>query len=124
MKEKAITALKQSIEHWEKIVAGDDSEQIGSFHCALCRQYHAKECRGCPVKARTGLKYCFGSPFEAIEDFADRCLMPIKNSDPEFTPLAQAELDFLKSLLPKSDRQEIKREIQNQKDYEREQEED
>lgn len=65
--------------------------------------YDDDSCSGCPVSTRTRQAYCEGSPYEAFEAFETE-YFSIQNQDEEtkakYISLAQAELDFLKSLLP------------------------
>lgn len=86
MDDKTLEALKGSIKKWEGIVAGTIENQ-GALNCPLCQLFNTSdECDGCPVKERTGEDFCEGSPYYSYEQ-------KVQGS-------AQAELDFLKSLLP------------------------
>lgn len=112
MTDKALTALKKSIEHWEKIVAGDEEEihRIGMCACALCEAFHPYyfgvrtddeieerlDCRGCPVAQKTGKGFCIDTPFEEFEN------SKWKPGTPEFQLFAERELSFLRSLLPET----------------------
>ena len=110
MTPQALTALKQSIEHWRRLTAGtpNPGELIGRSWCALCREFNdllADEldcCVGCPVYANTGFKYCAKTPWEAIEE--KLCLHNYRLTDwiktPQARALAAEELAFLESLLP------------------------
>jgi len=93
MDEKTLTALNASIEKWEKRAGGDHSESPGLRSCPLCKVFHedyregGKSCDGCPVFERTGYRYCENTPYTAY--YFQRT-----NAN------AQAEVDFLRSLLP------------------------
>jgi len=71
MKKKVEIALLKSRIHWWKIHSMNISdipevEEPGVDSCALCHKYNfaiSNKCEGCPVKARTGLPYCQGTPF-------------------------------------------------------------
>jgi hypothetical protein len=91
MDERTLTALKGSIAKWEAIVDGT-GEDKGPENCPLCGLFNNQVnpwnfCVGCPVRAATGVKLCENTPYVAYDD------------DPT-TANAQAELNFLKSLLP------------------------
>lgn len=109
MDKRTLTALEGSIAKWEAIVAGTEVDR-GVDNCPLCREFsHIDDpdtgdmCCGCPVSDRTGQSDCCETPYI---DFAN--LLPWKKSGggrdkattPEQIAAAQAEVDFLKSLLP------------------------
>lgn len=79
-----------SIAKWEGIVAGTTRDE-GARNCPLCQMFAAPPlfCRGCPVMVRTGRPACQSTPYYNYNGRVDR---------------AQAELDFLRSLLPESTR--------------------
>lgn len=78
-------AIRGSIAKWEAIVAGT-GEDDGPDNCPLCQTFWLDFCRGCPVRGRTGHSFCGGSPYDQWLDEAT-------------TENAQAELDFLHSIL-------------------------
>lgn len=111
--EKTLTALRGSIAKWEAIVAGTGVDN-GITDCPLCtlfypakRENDGEPCsRECPVVAVTNRSFCISSPYEAWlkhhyllghhwDDKKIRCEECIR--------LANEELSFLKSLLPKDD---------------------
>ena len=108
MNPKTLTALRGSIAKWQAIVNGT-AFNGGPANCPLCQEFlytydgnmtwrrtRITECIGCPVFERTGLQYCDNTPYNDYEQGED------KGFDAErLKELAQAELDFLKSLLPK-----------------------
>ena len=105
MDARTLTALKGSIAKWEAIVAGTGKD-LGTENCPLCEEFYqkplARTCSGCPVAVKTGAQFCDDTPYVKYH----RLLAGIAedNDEPLNTPVltaaAQAELDFLKSLLP------------------------
>lgn len=114
MDAKTLTALQGSIKKWEAIVAGKGADR-GAKNCPLCAAFinevdhdedgNAWGCAGCPVRDRTGQPDCDGSPYTdwcvASADGINLNRFPFRATTPELVTLAQAELDFLRSLLPK-----------------------
>ena len=101
MDAETLEALKGSIAKWEAIVAGT-MEDEGVDNCPLCQRFHAcfrtlpgECCQGCPVDAFSG-RGCAKTPYVDWGQFGVD-----KVSTDEHRAAAQAELDFLKSLLPK-----------------------
>lgn len=89
MDAKTFEALKGSIQKWERIVEGT-GRNYGAVDCPLCELFNRYEhdlCAGCPVSESTGRLGCGGTPYENYRVTGT-------------TEAAQAELDFLKSLLP------------------------
>lgn len=105
MSAKALEALRGSIAKWEKILTGTD-EDIGYLNCPLCAAFYEDDnCAGCPVKERTGRRYCMGSPYDRwhtlmVDTHGNAKTARWTVTDDASRELAQAELDFLKSLLP------------------------
>lgn len=103
-------ALEGSIKKWQRIVAGEDICQ-GSRNCPLCTLFNPWEtpreernwpadrelCDGCPVKDKTGLTGCLGSPWLPYEE-----LKPNINT-PKALAIAREELAFLESPRPQDD---------------------
>lgn len=104
MDERTLTALKGSIAKWEAIVAGT-GEDLGSDNCPLCAEFAEVDddysaCQGCPVYERTKRRGCGGTPYD---DWSRACWLadlPRRAETPVLKAAAQAELDFLRSLLP------------------------
>jgi hypothetical protein len=103
-----LSALRHSIKKWEMIIASGGGDDAG-LNCALCQKFfdHPKFCEGCPVKTRTGLKGCVGSPYddwashhEREHSGGDDC-PPLTIECGECHRLAQAQLAFLQGLLPR-----------------------
>jgi len=94
MKERTLAALKESIEKWERRAAGDHDGKLGTSGCPLCQLFNknsydvTQNCIGCPVYETTGVRHCINTPYYTYAH-GDR-------TDAD----AQAEVDFLKSLLP------------------------
>lgn len=113
MTPKALAALNGSIcNKWEKIESGIGYD-AGAANCPLCRAFHPdaiveKRCAGCPVKEHTGRVLCRGTPYETwARHFSALKIYPglrRRVTDDETRALAQAELDFLRSLLPEEHR--------------------
>ena len=116
-----LKALKASIAHWERIVAGEEASAGGS-NCALC-QHFGDFCfiseRGaitevCPVSLVTGDEDCEGSPYHNFVHQSEKESRAKRiNQDgyyriqgPESLIAAQAELAFLQSLLPEENSNE------------------
>ena len=115
-------ALKKSIGHWRQIVKaiknhlGDPFTvvcgkvkvfnamifQYDSDACKLCELFIYKGCKGCPVKMKTKLTACEGSPWR---DFASH-IFKIEVIDKPLLKLAMEELNFLVKLLPKKGKNE------------------
>lgn len=68
MDEQTLDALKGSIAKWEAIVAGT-GEDLGAENCPLCALFlrnskdRSNDCKRCPVKIKTGLRYCKNTPY-------------------------------------------------------------
>jgi hypothetical protein len=115
MNPKALKALKASIRHWRENTAARRPEDVllGPDHCALCRAFwvpfeygpaRKKTCDGCPVMARTGYTGCHGTPYEAAEDAHTAWYVTEGHYERDgWREVAQAELDFLISLLPEGE---------------------
>lgn len=90
MHKDVLEALHGTILKWEKIIDGTGKD-LGVFNCPLCKIFafgrpEGDECSGCPVYEKTGLSGCQGTPLA------------------NWPRVAQDELDFLKSLLPKCEK--------------------
>lgn len=108
MSKRAETALRESIQKWEGIVAGTEGD-FGTKNCALCRLYYrAGTCdASCPVVRATKEEECGGTPYEKWAQLHalrwEYVPDGLRAKTPEQKRAAQAELDFLKSLLPTED---------------------
>ena len=110
MNKETLNALKGSIKKWENIIQGTAGDQ-GSHNCPLCKVFIAGGCKKCPVALKTKRTDCTGTPYMewamATKDQWGRLsLAPsvgaLAISTKEIAA-AKAELNFLKSLLPKSE---------------------
>jgi hypothetical protein len=97
---ETLKALKGSIEKWEKIV-GCEEQDCGGDNCDLCKAHYLNgKCRSCPVYLRSGRNYCHETPYDDWFQYAEEN-GTFRVFDKKSSRLALAELDFLKSLLPK-----------------------
>ena len=102
--EKGEDPLEISIQKWQDIVDGKGKND-GDRNCALCERFSNSifewnDCGGCPIKRITKRRYCKNTPLIAYEHYSDY----VDNFDVDdsiLNALAQAELDFLKSLRKK-----------------------
>lgn len=105
-----LAALKGSIQHWRENVEAETAGdvRVGTPFCPLCDLYNTvtawangTSCEGCPVHTGTGLRSCGGSPYMSVV----MALYRFENGggDEAFRAAAQAELDFLISLLPEGE---------------------
>jgi hypothetical protein len=120
MDPETIAALRGSIAKWQAIVDGTGTDQ-GIDNCPLCARFYdtedddATECALCPVRMKTGQPNCVDTPYLAwarswpFETYTHPVHMHKRITDaPEelrgtIRAAAQAELDFLISLLPEGD---------------------
>jgi len=104
---KSLEALKGSIKKWTGIIKRTEIDR-GPSNCPLCQLFWNNDgncCRGCPVYAKTHTLYCNGTPHETWadhhesvhEDYGEASIVECDTC----VDHAEAELDFLKSLLPK-----------------------
>lgn len=94
-------AIKGSIKKWEEIRDGKRHDS-GHSDCPLCQVYYMgnNDCDGCPVKEKTGKSNCRNTPY------VDYCRA--SNLGEKVDTAAQAEIDFLTSLLPKESVTEVR----------------
>jgi hypothetical protein len=102
MDPETLEALKGSIAKWEGIVAGTLKDE-GVDNCPLCQKFHAcfrkipgECCQGCPVNDASDNRGCINTPYDEWERHGSH-----EVTTDEHRTAAQAELDFLKSLLPR-----------------------
>ena len=101
-------ALHKSIIKWTKISKGTGVDKFWE-NCALCKEFALDRtlCYGCPVYARTGYKGCKGTPWYVWRDHHwgvhnnYSCKLKKVKGCTECDRLAQKELKFLVSLLPR-----------------------
>ena len=108
MDDRTLTALRQSIEKWERNAVAEtpDDFATGAETCALCDLFYWKDgCNGCPVKERTGQWGCRGTPYLAADGARyewSACPSDTTRRDAA-RAAARAEVAFLRSLLPKEE---------------------
>lgn len=114
MDDRTLEALKGSIAKWEGIVAGTIQDE-GILNCPLCKLFHLGGCQGCPVAETAGVSYCANTPYRdyvmasgqvdmeelSISTGGSLDNVELENLKVREKEVAQAELDFLKSLLLK-----------------------
>ena len=115
MNAKTLKALKASIEHWRENATRKDIEniKIGPVECALCGIFNTirtrpkDRCEGCPVAEKTGASLCGLSPYapvDAAHNDLIRAIAKQKKARADLRRACKAELKFLESLLPVSDK--------------------
>ena len=103
---RKLKALEGSIEKWEKIVDGTGVDDRDG-NCPLCKLYPG--CKPCPVAQTAHFTGCNDTPFikwckHHVEKHpTEEWYPPLKVECPTCKRLAQKELDFLKSILPKEE---------------------
>jgi len=120
MNKETLAALKKSIEKWEKIVSGK-GEDRGGENCALCELFAEDECIGCPIHTETRETSCQGTPFHEWVNHHEKkhpesFSGALKVECPECKELAQKELEFLKRLLPETQKIKKKEKKENGKE--------
>lgn len=104
MSPKTLKALKASIKHWEENVAAETPQGAGvrGDKCALCQKFASNYCSGCPVFKKTLKRGCDGTPyFRAYDAYYAWKKAQDDDHKAEWCKAAQAEVVFLKSLLPR-----------------------
>lgn len=106
MDAKTLTALRQSIEKWERNAVAETPEDFttGRSACALCGLFWGGGCEGCPVREATGRQSCYGSPYDDADMARDEWLdAPTDTALRDAAHIAaRAEAEFLRSLLPEA----------------------
>lgn len=114
MKAATLAALRGSIAKWRAIVEGTGADH-GTSNCSLCQMFFDNDeldeegdiayCVGCPVYDHTGEDNCRATPFESWAGLVrDQNIIDGRYArDPIARDAAQAELDFLISLLPEGE---------------------
>lgn len=112
MNKETLEALKKCIEKYERYVEiaknikltinFQASESYGLIfgvqQCALCNLFYDLYCDGCPIAINTNQTHCGGTLYESIINAIGANVNSKKNK--LIIKLLQAEVDFLKSLLP------------------------
>ena len=102
MDARTLTALQGSIAKWEHVVDGTGADE-GPDNCPLCQMFRSKCCL-CPVDAKTEGGCSNPEWYAWIDHMIDRHDLERSVQCPECIKLAQAELTFLKSLLPEGEK--------------------
>ncbi len=108
MKAETLKALKGSIRKWKRIVKGTGADE-GYDNCPLCKIFNTgkdNSCEGCPIMKKVGIDSCDSTPHETWLlhhhlNHALYCPNKVHTDCDDCKRLATAELEFLKSLLPK-----------------------
>ena len=105
MDAKTLEALKASIAKWER---NAEAKTPGEFRthandCPLCELFNHKpdNCNGCPVKDKTGEKFCRRTPY-VLADSANHAWRQGFGPQDRAHAAARDEVAFLKSLLPEA----------------------
>lgn len=101
MNDETLAALRASIRHWEENVeaATPWRARLGITHCALCLKFYSQGCVGCPVSEKTNKPSCRGTPYEEART-AHNLWQNSSEHHTTWKRAAEAELAFLRSLLP------------------------
>lgn len=98
METTTLNALKASIEKWKSIRDGNEI-YAGPNNCPLCKLFYSDgDCIECPVRTHTGKRACADTPINEWEAWDIEQVVTLEEA-----ALAQKEIDFLESLLPKED---------------------
>lgn len=111
MDKKTLVALQKSIKKYERHIRNVKGAKVAvrrnNYHsfglyfsiydCALCKIHFDGSCEACPIKLRTGIPLCNETPYTDIFYFLDSYS---KEGNEELIGVLQAEVNFLKSLLP------------------------
>lgn len=114
MDKKTLEALKKCIEKYEKYVeiAKGAKEVITYYNrgkygiiltpsaCPLCDLFFNNNCRRCPIKINTGSIECGKTPYMPLSKYFLYEKYSNYKTNRRLKKLLQAEVDFLKSLLP------------------------
>jgi hypothetical protein len=106
MDAKTLEALEGSIAKWQAIVAGTGTDK-GAADCPLCQIFIIpnSSCKGCPVYEKTKYSVCKQTPY--TNQWLPTIHSPFMQvTEEQRIAAAQAELDFLISLLPNEERKE------------------
>lgn len=90
-----IGLLEQCIDHWNnniQLAKNKQAPDISSRSCALCEMYLKHSCQACPIRMKTGLPTCHGTPYVKIKFLV--YVYPGKTTE----ALCQEEVKFLKDL--------------------------
>lgn len=101
-------ALKKSIQHWlyNLAVAFPGDAKITVWECPLCKLFYSYggDCVGCPVREKTGLRVCAGTPWKAVALAKDEWFLS-ETGEIAYREAALKMLGFLISLYPTSSKE-------------------
>jgi hypothetical protein len=108
MNSKTLKALKESIAHYDRMIAGN-VESIQANACALCQRFLAGKCstgnERCPVRKAHGKGDCRSSPWWNLNlhcrAWHDKEGRPTAPHCHDCITFLKDERKFLKSLLPR-----------------------
>lgn len=106
MDAETLAALKASIQHWRENVEAETPKDasVSPKKCALCGMFWRANCKGCPVTSKTGGDCCEISPYPAAHTAFLLWVGKGQKFHDRWRAAAQAELDFLISLLPEGEK--------------------
>jgi hypothetical protein len=105
MDAQTLEALKASIAKWERNATAPDPTEYrtGPEDCPLCAVFQVQgdgqDCNGCPVRERTGVRYCNSTPYVGAAT-AHWSWRHSGGTMEAAHAAARDEVAFLKSLLP------------------------
>lgn len=93
-------ALEASIKHWRDNVEAKTPGQASceELDCALCGLFFERNCKGCPVNEKTGLRFCRGTPHGAAVSAHSDWEWGPGGGRAHFRAAAQDMLSFLEGL--------------------------
>lgn len=114
MNSETLNALKESIKHHRENLKANDPAEVNIYGqtCPLCKLFcnsgtmrSTKDCIGCPVYNKTGIRYCHGTPWQEL--YGNYCnWISIPESEElkeKFMTSEQEEIDYLIELLPEGE---------------------
>jgi hypothetical protein len=104
---ETLRALRESIAHWKRMLAGKErpGEQPNGWWCSLCTLFNWDGdggCSACPVRQKTGLRCCQGSPYWRAHYAYHTRGSSCPDTEREWRTAAKLQIAFLESLLPKT----------------------
>lgn len=105
MKEnKQITALKESIKHWEENYEAESVDNISVRwdSCACCVLWIENECEECPISEFTGQQHCHGTPYQDYDFDYFECIYTPELREAWFKDNRKyfpEEIEFLQNVL-------------------------
>lgn len=105
-----LVALNASIEKWERNALAEHPHEVKTSpaDCPLCNLFYGGKCVGCPVRERTKVDGCAGTPYDgaaaasAAWRYTDADKDQYATVRDRFRQAAAEEVAFLKSLLPEA----------------------